>query len=208
MESGDANVHEEVLEGHRSRLPQLSDRWLLRLVVVLAVIAAGSIATAVHYRSGAANARAAARAAAATMSPVRPPFRGAGQFSTSLTVANSRFPIGAGQHGLLAIVHASAGDHRPVVMVAQFSGLSPGAFYRLTGGDCQEAAPDFVWAEGKASRSGDLLLATFPRALNPYHVYWMSFDRPGGRYPVGVVGALGSGHVSAFRAGHEPCAGE
>jgi hypothetical protein len=204
MESGDDDVREEVLEGHSSRLRRFSDRWLLTLVVVLAVIAAGSIATAVHYRANAANAGKASTAAPAV--PLQ--FRATGHFTRSLTVANSPFPIGFGQHGLLAIVHASVGDARPVVMVAQFAGLSAGLQYRLIGNDCQSNGHDFVWASGQASKAGTLLLATFPRALNPSHTYWMSFDRPGGTFPTGVVGMLGSGHVRPFRSGREPCAGE
>jgi predicted aspartyl protease len=92
MEPGDGEVHEEVLEGHTSRLRRLGEKWLLTVVVVLALIAAGSIATALHYRASAASAGKASAAAPAV--PLQ--FRGAGHFTRSLTVANSSFRSGPG----------------------------------------------------------------------------------------------------------------
>jgi hypothetical protein len=204
MEPGDVDVREEVLEGHRSRLRRLSDRWLLTALAVMAVVTAVAISTAFHYRATASAARQATPAAASNAASG--PFRPTGPFNRSLTVANSTFPVGEGQHGLLAIVHATTGDERPGVVVAQFSGLSPGLRYRLIGNDCQSNGHDFVWASGTASKTGSLLLATFPRSLNPDDVYWMSFDRPGGRFPSGVFGTLGAGQVAPFRDGQNPCA--
>jgi hypothetical protein len=208
MESGEVDVREEVLEGHRSRFRRLSDRWLVTLVMVLAGVSIVAIAAAVHYRTDASTARRASAAAAApsAQSAQSGPFRPTGPFNRSLTVANSKFPVGEGQHGLLAVVHATTGDERPGVVVAQFSGLSPGLRYRLIGNDCESHGHDFVWASGKASKTGSLLLATFPRSLNPDDVYWMSFDRPGGRFPTGVFGTLGSGQVAPFHSGQDPCA--
>ena len=40
MESGDVDVPEEVLEGHSSRWKRLSDRWLVSLLLALAVVSA------------------------------------------------------------------------------------------------------------------------------------------------------------------------
>jgi hypothetical protein len=192
---------DDVLEGHRSRFRRLGDRWLLTALVVSAVVAAASIATAVHYRADAASAR---HSAAAAVSAAR--FRPTGGFTSSLTVADSTLPVGVGQHGLLAVVHASAGDARPLVIVAQLTGLRPGGRYSLVGNNCQSKGPDFVWAAGEASQAGSLLLATFPRGLNPNDRYWLSVNQPSGRLPTGVSGTFATGDVTPFRAGHNPCA--
>jgi hypothetical protein len=200
MEPG-VDAGDDVLEGHRSRYRRLSDRWLLTLVAAMAVVAAASIATAVHYRNSAAHAPRISPALVAAAARLR----GSGPFTRSLTVANAAFPVGSGQHGLLAIVHGSAGTPRPVVVVAQFSGLRPGRRYVLVGNDCKSSSANVVWADGAASKAGSLLLATFPRALSPSDVYFLSLHGPGTRPAAGVAGELGAGRVAAFSAGHRPC---
>jgi hypothetical protein len=200
MESGDVDVREEVLEGHRPRFRRLSDRWLVSLLMVLAVVTAAAIATAVHYRADAATTR---QATAAAVSAAR--FRPTGQFSSSVTVANSRLPIGAGRHGLLAIVHTSTGTARPLIISAQLLHLHPGRGYTLIGNNCHSSAPDFVWATGKASKTGSLLLVTFPRDINPNDRYWLALRQPGGGVTAGVAGTFATGHVDPFSAGHDPC---
>jgi hypothetical protein len=205
MESGDVEVSEEVLEGHRSRLRRLSDRWLVSLVLVLVVVTTAAIAAAVHYRADAATTRkaTAAVAAAASAPRSRPP---TGEFSQSVTVANSNLPVGPGQHGLLAIVHSNTGTARPLIISVQLLHLHPGRDYSLIGNSCQGNAPDFVWASGRASKTGSLLLVTFPRDINPNVRYWLALRRPGGQVMSGVSGAFATGDVSPFTAGHEPCA--
>jgi hypothetical protein len=205
MESGDVEVSEEVLEGHRSRLRRLSDRWLVSLVLVLVVVTTAAIAAAVHYRADAATTRkaTAAVAAAASAPRSRPP---TGEFSQSVTVANSNLPVGPGQHGLLAIVHSNTGTARPLIISVQLLHLHPGRDYSLIGNSCQGNAPDFVWASGRASKTGSLLLVTFPRDINPDVRYWLALRRPGGQVMSGVSGAFATGDVSPFTAGHEPCA--
>jgi hypothetical protein len=200
MESGDVEVREEVLEGHRSRLRRLSDRWLVSLLLLLAVVTAAAIATAVHYRADAATTR---KATAAAVSAAR--FRPTGEFSRSVTVANSRLPVGKGQHGLLAIVHTTTGTARPLIISVQLLHLHPGRDYSLIGNNCQSNAPDFVWATGRASRTGSLLLATIPRELDSTHVYWVSLYRPHALIMVGVFGAFATGAVMPFQGGHGPC---
>jgi hypothetical protein len=204
MEPGD-DTHEEVLEGHRSRLRRLSDRWLLTVVVVLAVVAAASIATAAHYRADAAGLRRSTPASAPTAAPDAAGLHRMGPFTRSLTVADSTLPVGPGQHGLLAVVHASAGDERPLVIVAQLTGMHPGARYSLVGNNCQSHDPNFVWATGSSSQSGSLLLATFPRGLDPNDRYWLSLKQRGRRLPTGVAGTFATGNVTPFPAGHNPC---
>jgi hypothetical protein len=201
MESGDVEVSEEVLEGHRSRLRRLSDRWLVSLLLLLAVVTAAAIATAVHYRADAATTR---KATAAAVSAAR--FRPTGEFSRSVTVANSRLPVGKGQHGLLAIVHTTTGTARPLIISVQLLHLHPGRDYSLIGNNCQSNAPDFIWATGRASRTGSLLLVTFPRDINPNDRYWLALRRPGGGIFPGVAGTFATGDVAPFAAGHEPCA--
>jgi hypothetical protein len=201
MESGDVDAVEEVLEGHRSRLRRLSDRWLVSLLAVLAVVSATAIATAVHYRTDAARTR---KATAAAVSAARS--RPTGQFSRSVTVANSRLPVGAGQHGLLAIVHTSTGTVRPLIISVQLLHLHPGRDYSLIGNNCQSNAADFVWATGRASKTGSLLLVTFPRDINPKDRYWLALRHPGGGVTSGVAGTFATGDVAPFAAGHEPCA--
>jgi hypothetical protein len=201
MGSGDIDVREEVLEGHRSRFRRLGDRWLVSLVMVLAVVAAAAIATAVHYRSDAATTR---KATAAAVSAAR--FRPTGQFSRSVTVANSELPIGARHHGLLAIVHTSTGTARPLIISVQLLHLHPGRTYTLVGNNCQSSAPDFVWATGKASKTGSLLLVTFPRDINANDRYWLALRHPSGRTPAGVTGKFATGHVTPFAVGQRRCA--
>jgi hypothetical protein len=205
MHPADDEPLEEVLEGHvrarASRSRRLSEKWLLRLVVVLAVIAAGSIATAVHYRSDVAEkAQAAPTASTITTQfhPLPPP-------GGSLRVADARLPVLGGQPGVVAVIHGSAGRSRSVVIAAQLTGLTPGHHYQLIGNDCRGKVPDFVWARGTASRTGALLLATFPRVLDTTHVYWVSLYRPHALTVVGVFGAFASGAVMPFQGGHGPC---
>jgi hypothetical protein len=123
-----------------------------------------------------------------------------------VTVANSSLPVGRGQHGLLAIVHSNTGTARPLIISVQLLNLHPGRRYNLIGNSCQGNAPDFVWASGRASKTGSLLLVTFPRDVNPSVRYWLALKRPGGGFMSGVAGAFATGDVSPFRAGHEPCA--
>jgi hypothetical protein len=167
--------------------------------------AAASIAAALHYRADAATTRKASAAAAAAASAPRPrpPTR---EFSQSVTVANSSLPVGRGQHGLLAIVHSNTGTARPLIISVQLLNLHPGRRYNLIGNSCQGNAPDFVWASGRASKTGSLLLVTFPRDVNPNVRYWLALKRPGGGFMSGVAGAFATGDVSPFRDGHEPCA--
>jgi hypothetical protein len=200
MEPGDGDVAEEVLEGHDSRFRRLSDRWLLSLLLVLAVVAVAAIATAVHYRADAATTR---KSTAAAVSAAR--FRPTGQFSRSVTVANSTLPVGNGQHGLLAIVHTSTGTARPLIISVQLLHLHPGRNYTLIGNNCRSSAPDFVWATGRASKAGSLLLVTFPRDINPNDRYWLALRRPGGGRASGVAGTFATGDVAPFSAGHGPC---
>jgi hypothetical protein len=201
MESGEADVQKEVLEGHRPRLQRLSDRWLVSLLVVLVVVTVAAIATAVHYRADAASTR---RSTAAAVSAAR--FRPTGQFSRSVTVANSELPIGARHHGLLAIVHTSTGTARPLIISVQLLHLHPGRGYTLVGNNCQSSAPNFVWATGRASKTGSLLLVTFPRDINPNDRYWLALRHPTGRIVAGVVGKFATGHVAPFSGGRDPCA--
>jgi hypothetical protein len=197
------DVHEEVLEGHVRvlRFRRLGDAWLARLVVVLAIVAAGSIATAIHYRSGVAEAGRSAPAAATATARSHP----TGPADGSLRVADGRLPVLGGKPGLVAVIHGSVGSSRSVVIVAQLTGLTPGHHYQLIGNDCRGHLPDFVWAKGTASRTGSLLLATIPRALDPSHVYWVSLFRPHALIEVGVFGAFASGAVMPFQGGHGPC---
>jgi hypothetical protein len=201
MESGDVDVREEVLEGHRSRIQRLSDRWLVSLLVALAVVAAVSIGVAAHYRAAAADARSVA--VTPPVAPTPPP-RPDGQFSRSVTVSNSSLPIGAGRHGLLAIVHTSTGTLRPLIISVQLLHLHPGRDYSLIGNSCQSKKPDFVWATGTASRTGSLLLVTFPRDINPHDRYWLGLRRQGGAVRSGVAGTFATGHVAPF-VDHNPC---
>jgi hypothetical protein len=200
MQSGDVDVPEEVLEGHSSRWQRLSDRWLVSLLLALAVVSAVAIAMAVHYRRDAANTR---RATAAAVSAAR--FRPTGEFRRSVTVANSSLPLGSGRHGLLAIVHTSTGTQRPLIISVQLLHLHPGRGYSLIGNNCQGNAPDFVWATGRASTTGSLLLVTFPRDINPNDRYWLALRQPGGGVTTGVAGTFATGDVAPFAAGHDPC---
>jgi hypothetical protein len=202
MESGDVDVAEEVLEGHRSRLRRLSDRWLVSLLMVMVVVTAGAIAAAVHYRADAAT-KQNASAAPVPVAGFRPPNR---QFGQSVTVANSKLPVGPGRHGLLAIVHTSTGTARPLIISVQLLRLHPGRGYSLIGNNCQSHAPNFVWATGRASKAGSLLLVTFPRDINPNDRYWLALQRPGGGVTTGVAGTFATGDVEPFAAGHDPCA--
>jgi hypothetical protein len=205
MESGDVDAREEVLDGHRSRLKRLSDRWLVSLLMVLVVITAGAIAAAVHYRADAATKRKAAAAAAAQVPAVagfRPPNR---PFSQSVTVASTRLPVGPGQHGLLAIIHSSTGATRPLIISVQLLHLHPGRNYSLIGNSCRSTAPDFVWATGRASKAGSLLLVTFPRDITLSDRYWLALRQPGGRVTSGVVGTFGTGDATPFFADQGPC---
>jgi hypothetical protein len=200
MEPGDVDVPGEVLEGHHSRFQRWGDRWLISLLMVLAVVAVAAIATAVHYRADAATSR---KNTAAAVSAAR--FRPTGRFSRSVTVANATLPVGQGQHGLLAIVHTSTGTARPLIISVQLLHLHPGRDYTLIGNNCQSTTPDFVWATGRASNAGSLLLVTFPRDINPHDRYWLALRRPGGGAPAGVAGTFATGDVAPFSAGHGPC---
>jgi hypothetical protein len=197
------DVHEEVLEGHHrvSWFRRLGEAWLARLVVVLAVVAAVAIGTAVHYRSDAADAGRSAPTAATSTARVHQ----MGPPSGSLKVADARLPVLGGKPGLVAVIHSSAGPLRSVVIVAQLTGLTPGHHYQLIGNDCRGHLSDFVWARGTASRTGSLLLATIPRVLDPTHVYWVSLFRPHAVIEVGVFGAFASGAVMPFQGRHGPC---
>jgi hypothetical protein len=203
MQPGDDEALVEVLEGHAggSRFRRVSDAWLVSLVVVLAVVAAGAIGTAVHYRSDAADA---GRSAPTAATPTAR-FHSMDQARGSLRVADSRLPVRHGKPGLVAVIHGSAGSSRPVVIVAQLAGLTPGHRYQLIGNDCRGKVPDFVWATGTASRTGSLLLATIPRELDSSHVYWVSLYRPHAQIIVGVFGAFATGAVMPFQGGHGPC---
>jgi hypothetical protein len=202
MQPGDDEPTEEVLEGHdrTTRFRRLSEAWLVRLVVVLAVVAAGAIATAAHYRSAAEAGRSAPTAATSTAR-----FHAMGRAGGSLRVADARLPVRGGKPGLVAVIHSAAGSSRSVVIVAQLTGLAPGHRYRLIGNDCRAKVPDFVWATGTASRTGSLLLATIPRELDSTHVYWVSLYRPHALIMVGVFGAFATGAVMPFQGGHGPC---
>jgi hypothetical protein len=202
MQPGSDEPHEEVLEGHAraSRFQRVSEAWLVRLVVVLAVVAAGAIGVAVHYRSDAAE----------TGHPTPTASTRTTQFQVQpsgglLRVADSRLPVLGGRPGLVAVIHSAAGRSRSVVIVAQLTGLTPGHHYRLIGNDCRSHLPDSVWARGTASRTGSLLLATIPRVLDNTHVYWVSLYRPHALIEVGVFGAFTSGAVMPFQGGHGPC---
>jgi hypothetical protein len=203
MQPGDDEQHEEVLEGHVriSRFRRVSEAWLVRLVVGLAVVTAAAIGTAVHYRSDAAEAGRSAPTAATSTSRSH----AMGQAGGSLRVADARLPVRGGKPGLVAVIHSAAGSSRSVVIVAQLTGLMPGHRYRLIGNDCRAKVPDFVWATGTASRTGSLLLATIPRELDSTHVYWVSLYRPHALIMVGVFGAFATGAVMPFQGGHGPC---
>jgi hypothetical protein len=203
MHPGNAEPDEDVLEGHEGigRFRRVSDAWLVRLVLVLAVVAAAAIGAAVHYRSHSAE----AARSAPTGSTRTTQLHLMGPPGATLRVADARLPVRGGKPGRVAVIHGATGNSRSVVIVAQLNGLTPGHRYQLIGNDCRAKVPDFVWAEGTASRTGSLLLATIPRVLDTSHVYWVSLYRPHALIMVGVFGAFASGAVMPFEGGHGPC---
>jgi hypothetical protein len=177
------------------------DAWLVRLVVVLAVVAAGAIGTAVHYRSAAAE----AGHSAPTSSTRTTQFHVVQPIDESLRVANARLPVRGRGRGSVVVIHGSTGASRSVVIEVEILGVRRGHRYKLIGNDCRGKVPDYVWATGRSDMNGTLHLATIPRSLDSTHVYWVSLYRPHALRMVGVFGAFAKGAVMPFQGGHGPC---
>jgi len=172
--------------------------WLL--VIAETVVLAGSVVTALHYRTAAGplqHARSPAASPAVSLMP-------------EVTSVALRLPAAGGVVGTVVLTASAL----PGARLAQFTvsavitGGTPDTFYDLIGDDCSGSGPlgNHVWATGFTSAAGSADLVGYAWTGAVTDSYWLTLDPSPVSRPPGVHGRFAAGQATAFPSGQAPCA--